>query len=296
VNPSDFLDRLQQRAVLLDGGLGTLLMGLGLEAGRAPEWWNLEHPDRVREAHRLYVEAGSDVIHANTFGATPQKLAAAGLEGRCPEINAVGVRLAREAARSRALVAGDLGPTGRFLPPMGDATVEELAAGFGEQAAAILEAGADLISIETMYDLREALAAVRAALATGLPVLASMTFDVRPRGTFSMMGDALCPSLAALLEAGAHAVGFNCSVTSEAMVGMVREARESVRGPLVAQPNAGQPRPTPTGVVYDASPEAFASDLVQMVQAGARLVGGCCGTDPRFIRAAREALDRLDAP
>ena len=153
----------------------------------------------------------------------------------------------------------------------------------------------DLISIETMYDLREAEAAVEAAHASGLPVLASMTFDRRKRGFFTLVGDRVVPSLGALRRAGADAVGFNCSVESEPMIDLVREAAAGVDAPLVAQPNAGQPRPTPDGVVYDADPGQFVADLLRMVEVGARIVGSCCGTDPAFIAAARRALDSLDA-
>lgn len=277
--------------LLLDGGLGTMLIGMGLAPGQAPEAWVLEHPERVREAHRRYAAAGCQVVHAVSFGGTRPKLAAAGLGGEVEAINRRAIELAREAAAG-ALVAGDVGPTGLLLPPMGEADEAGLEAAFREQCALLAAAGADLLSIETMYDLREALAALRGALATGLPVLCSMTFEVKRRGAFTMVGDALVPSLAALRDAGAHAVGMNCSVTSGPMLALVREARAAL-GPgvaLVAQPNAGQPRPTPEGIVYDDDPAHFAADLVQMAEAGARVLGGCCGTDDRFLAAARVAL------
>ena len=290
-----FLLRLGQRPLLLDGGLGSMFIAAGLEAGRAPERWTVDHPDRVTAVHRQYVEAGSDIIHTTTFGGSPPKLADAGLAGRCREVNMAAVRLAREATAGHAtLVAGDVGPTGKLFAPMGDATEQQLREAFAEQVGAMAEAGVDLISIETMYDLREALVAVEAARETGLPVLASMTFDAKKRGFFTMVGDRLVPSLIALCEAGAHAVGCNCSVQPEQMLAMIEEAFQSVTAPLIAQPNAGQPRPTPAGeIVYDAEPEPFASDLVRMVRQGARLVGGCCGSTPEFIRAARLALDAL---
>jgi 5-methyltetrahydrofolate--homocysteine methyltransferase len=295
VTPDELHALLERRVLLLDGGMGSLLMAAGLERGRAPEWWNLEHPEWVEAAHRGYVEAGSDLVHTNTFGASPPKLHAAGLGGRCREVNAVAVTIARNACGPSTLVAGDMGPTGLLLAPVGQASIEEFADAFREQANALAGAGADLISIETMYDLREALAALGAARATGLPVLASMTFEARKRGFFTIMGDRLADSLAALAGAGADAVGCNCSVTSSVMVGMVVEARRSVSARLIAQPNAGQPRVTPGGTSYDASPEEFARDLTAMVAAGASLVGGCCGTNPEFIRGARAALDAAGA-
>lgn len=321
MTPAKLRARLAAGPLLLDGGLGSLLIAEGLEPGRAPEWWLLERPGRVAAVHAGYVAAGSDVIATATFGASPPKLASAGLAGRCRELNELGARLAREAAREAAqargghgaaalsagdaaaaarpgaaggapvLVAGDIGPTGLLLPPVGGADEARLEAAFAEQAEALAGAGVDLLLIETMYDRREALAAVRAARRTGLPALACLTFEARRRGWFTVMGDALVPSLQELAAAGADAVGFNCSVTSEVMVAMVVAAAPQVGVPLIAQPNAGQPRATPAGVVYDADPAAFARDLAAMADAGARLLGGCCGTTPAFIAAARRALD-----
>jgi methionine synthase I (cobalamin-dependent) len=285
-----FRELVAERVVLLDGGLGSMLIAAGLEPGRSPDWWTLERPEEVGRVHRAYVEAGSEVVHANSFGASPPKLAAAGLPGRCREVNEAAVQLARLAVGSEALVAGDVGPTGLLLPPLGSATADQLAAAFCEQAQALAAAGVDLISIETMYDLREALLALAAAAATGLPVIASMTFEARRRGFFTIMGDPLARSLAALAAAGADAVGCNCTVAPEVMVAMVREATGAVSVPVVAQPNAGQPRLTADGVSYTASPEEFASAAVEMVSSGARLVGGCCGTTPEFIRQVNAAL------
>ncbi len=284
-------ERLEREVLLLDGGVGSELIAMGLQLGQAPERWVVEHPDRVREVHRRYAEAGSDIIHTVTFGGTPLKLEAAGLDGRCEEINSAAVRLAREAAGEAALVAGDMGPTGQLFPPMGTATEELLLENFQRQAEVLVSAGADLISIETMYDLREAVLAVRAAHAAGAQVFASMTFDVKKRGFFTIVGDRIPPSLVALREAGALAVGLNCSVTATQMLPMVAEACQGGVQAVIAQPNAGQPRATVTGVVYDADPASFARELVELVDAGARVVGGCCGTDPHFIRAARAALD-----
>jgi 5-methyltetrahydrofolate--homocysteine methyltransferase len=288
--------RFDDEVLLLDGGLGSQLLALGLEQGEAPEHWNLEHPDRIMQVIRSYVEAGSDIVHTVSFGGSPSKLAAAGLEGRCHEVNVQAATLARQAAEPETLVAGDVGPTGRMFPPMGDATPTQLEEDFRRQVEALAEAGVDLLSIETMFDLREALAAVRAAARTGLPIIASMTFETRKRGTFTLVGDRVGPSLQALVEAGADAVGLNCSVSSKDMIPMVVEARSAVQCPLAAQPNAGQPRQTAAGVVYDAEPERFAMDLAQMVREGARIVGGCCGTSPEFIRTARLALDALPHP
>lgn len=290
MTPEALAARLREGPLLLDGGMGSLLIAAGLQKGSAPEAWLFDRPEEVEAAHRAYAEAGSEVLHTDTFGGTPPKLKASGLEGRCAEASRRAVDLARRAASGRALVAGDLGPTGLMRPPVGQASEEDHLAAYAEQAAALADAGADLLSIETQYDLREALAAVRAARATGLPVIASMTFEKKKRGFFTIMGDPLVPSLRALADAGAHAVGLNCSVTSGVMLDMVREAVPALPVPLAAQPNAGQPRVTPDGVAYDADPEAFARDMLAMARAGARLLGGCCGTDPSFISRARRLL------
>jgi len=272
--------------------MGSLLIAAGLDAGRAPEHWVLDHPDRITTAHRSYLDAGADVIQAVTFGANPLKLASAGLPERARDVNEGAVRLARDVAGAGgALVSGNIGPTGKFFPPMGDATEGLIDEAFAEQAELLAGAGVDVITIETMYDLREARAAVRAARRTGLPVLASMTFEVRPRGFFTIMGDRLVPSLAALAEDGADVVGFNCSAVSGQMVPMVEEAVAGLQTPVMVQPNAGQPRATLDGVVYDADPDEFVVDLMRMIDAGARVVGGCCGTDPTFTALMRKALD-----
>ena len=290
--PPDFTVRLADRPLLLDGGMGSLLIAAGLEAGQAPEGWVLEHPDRIAAAHRRYVESGADVIQAVTFGGTALKLAAANVRDSMPEVNRAAVGLAREAVQGTAvLVSGDIGPPGKFFAPMGDATEDQLRQQYDDQVAALADAGADLLCIETMYDLREARIATEAAAASGLPVMTSMTFEVRPRGFFTIMGDRLVPSLNALVEAGAHVVGFNCSAVSGQMIPMVVEAVAGVDAPVMVQPNAGQPRATTDGVVYDADPDEFVVDLMRMVSAGARVVGGCCGTDPDFIARARAALD-----
>jgi methionine synthase I (cobalamin-dependent) len=290
MNPDTFLARLEDGPLLLDGGLGSLFIAAGLDAGQDPAWWNIERPGLVEEAHRVYAEAGSRVVHTNTLGGTPPKLESSGLAGRCREVNTRAVEIARCAVGSGVLVAGDVGPTGLMRPPVGKTTAGEFRLAFEPQVATLAQAGADLLSIETMYDLQEALAAVTAALATGLPVLASMTFEKRKRGFFTIMGDPLLPSLAALADAGAHAVGFNCSVTSTVMVEMVLEAIPTARAPLIAQPNAGQPRVEAGSVTYDASPDDFAADILSMAKAGARLLGGCCGTTPAFIREAAYRL------
>jgi 5-methyltetrahydrofolate--homocysteine methyltransferase len=281
----------EPRPLLLDGGLGTQLIAAGLEAGQPPERWVLEHPERVLAVHRAYVAAGSELIHPCTFGANRLRLRPFGLEDRLVELNVRAVELARQAGAR--WVVGDVGPVGEYLPPVGHGDLETWRAAFEEQGALLAAQDIDGFHVETMSDLREArvaLAALR-AVAPELPVMVSMTFDRKRRGFFTVMGDRLVPSLRALLADGAAAVGANCSVTSPDMRALAQEALVGIEAPLVLQPNAGQPRVTSEGVVYDQDPVAFVQDVAAMAAAGVRVVGGCCGSDPDFIAGLRAALD-----
>jgi methionine synthase I (cobalamin-dependent) len=289
---SAFVDRLRAGpALLLDGGLGSMLIARGLVGGRPPESWNEERPEDVTAVHRAYVESGSEAIHTNSFGGHPVRLASAGLAERCEAIQLAAVRLARAAAP--CFVIADVGPSGEYLPPVGHADVAEWRSGFERQGRALAEAGPDALHVETMSDLREALVALEAlqAVAPRLPVIVSMSFERKKRGFFTMMGNPLVASLGALAEAGADAVGVNCTLSSPHMRDLAVELRAALEAPLVIQPNAGQPQLTAEGVRYAQQPEQFAEDMASVAALGVAAVGGCCGTDPRFIKALRERLD-----
>lgn len=281
------LDLAKTRTVLLDGAMGTELMARGLAPGAPPELWNAERPELVRDVHAAYFEAGADAVSTNSFGGTPLKLAAHGLEARAFELNRAAALLAREAAPAGRFVVGSMGPTGRFLAPQGPATEEELAAAYAEQARALAAGGVDAFLIETQYDLREALAAVRGVHSVSpLPVFVTMTFSAFRRGYFTLMGDEAARSAVALEQAGAAAVGANCTLTSEPMVGCIRALRGGTALPLIAQANAGQPVPRPDGTVgYVMTVEEYVRFVPEIVRAGAGFVGGCCGTTPDHIRA-----------
>lgn len=284
-------DRLRRGPCLLfDGGLGTMLMSRGLAAGEAPERWNLERRDEVSAVHRAYVAAGSETVQTNTFGAHPLRLARAGLAGRCREVCHAATAAARAAGAH--FVVGDLGPTGEYLPPVGSGDPGAFREGYLELAAELAAAGCDGLHIETQSDLAEARLALAAArdAAPGLPVLVSLTFDHRPRGYFTLMGNPLVPALGELAELGAAAVGANCSLASGEMVELARELLAAALAPTIFQPNAGQPTRGDSGVTYAQSPATFAADLAPLAAAGAAALGGCCGTDPRFIAALRRAL------
>lgn len=287
-----FAERLRRReTTLLDGGLGSLLIARGLPPGAAPETWLLSRPEDVLKAHVDYVEAGSHAVHAATFGANPVRLARFGLADRCEEINVKAVRLARESGAR--FVLADVGPTGEYLPPVGTADPHAWREAFARQGRAFAGAAPDALHVETMTDLREALVALEALQKTApsLPVIVSLTFERKKRGFFTIMGDPLANSLRALADAGAAAVGANCTLTSAGMLPLAEEARAAVDLPLAIQPNAGSPEMRDDSVFYSQPPEAFAEDMTLVSSLGVELVGGCCGTDPRFIRALARRLD-----
>jgi len=284
---------MKTRTLLLDGGMGTALMARGLAGGQLPELWNLERPDVVREVHAAYVAAGSDVVQTNTFGGNDAILSTHGLAARMEEINAAAVRLATEATAEHPgrYVAGNIGPSGGFLPPVGDADPDALEEMFSRQAAALASAGADYISIETMSDLREALCALRAARqATRLPVTVCLTYQKTKRGFFTLMGTPPGDAARALADAGADAIGANCSIASDLMIELCPTLAGASGLPVIVKPNAGMPELDGDQAIYRQEPEAFARDVAPMAWAGAAAVGGCCGTDERFIAALRDAL------
>ena len=293
----DLLAELHTRTLIFDGAMGTQLIAAGYRPVEAPESWNTSDPDVVSGIHRAYLEAGADIIETNSFGGSRSKLSAYRAGDRVAELNAAGARLAiaaRDELAPGRLVAGDIGPSGRLLPPVGDATVAELRDVFAEQAEALASGGVDLLSMTTFFDLEEARAAVLGARAVthSLPIVVSMAFKPSPRGFRTMMGVSPAQAAAALLEAGADVVGANCEITAEEMPGLVAEFREATDAPLVMQPNAGQPHLVGGHTVYQETPERFASFMPALVAAGAGLVGGCCGTTPAHIAALAQALGR----
>ncbi|MBN2199207.1 MAG: homocysteine S-methyltransferase family protein [Candidatus Aminicenantes bacterium] len=282
----NILETVRERTLLLDGAMGTELMRAGLEPGRSPDAWNLDNPEAVRAVHARYFAAGSDLAVTNTFGATPLKLAAFGLQERCRAINMAGARILNEVRPEGRYVGGDIGPTGKFLKPQGEFAESQFEDAFARQAEALAEGGVDMFLIETMYDLREALCAVRACRKVSpLPVFATLTFNRTRRGFFTLMGDSPARGLADLEKAGAAAVGANCTLDSADMADLVEIMRTATSLPLIAQPNAGQPQVGPGGeVVYSQGLEDYVSHFPRILDNGARLIGGCCGTTPETIR------------
>jgi 5-methyltetrahydrofolate--homocysteine methyltransferase len=289
------LDRIRGGEVLLaDGAMGTMLFERGLGPGECPERLNLERPELLVDVARLYLAAGSDMVQTNTFGASPLRLAAYGLEARTEDINKAAVDAARKAAGGRAYVLGECGPSGRLLQPHGDTPAQEVYAGFRRQIAALAEAGIDALSIETMTDLAEALLAIQAAreVDPSLTILATMTFDQTPRGFYTAMGNSLADAVRGLKEGGAHAVGSNCGNGVSQMTKIACLMRQATDLPLVIQPNAGLPEPSGGRLRYPETPAFMAERIPDLLAAGVSVVGGCCGTTPDHIKAMRVAIDR----
>ncbi len=276
-----------QGPVVGDGAMGTMLQDYGMTAGKCPELWNIEHPDAVRAVHEAYIKAGSCMIGTNTFGGNRLKLEAYGLVDKVRDLNHAGVAVAREAAGSDHFVAASIGPTGRFLEPLGDMTFDQAADVFAEQAQAQAEAGADVILMETFSDLQEIKAALAGAKRTGLPCFCSMTFDTGGR---TMMGVDPVTAAVELMDAGASGVGANCGLGPGETLDIVRQMRDAVSGIVIAQPNAGLPEVVGDRTVYSSTPEEMASYAVRFAQIGVNIIGGCCGTTPDHIRAIAAAI------
>ncbi len=278
------------RVVLTDGGWGTELQERGLAPGELPDFWNLSHPERVEQVARAYVEAGSQIILTNTFRANRLVIAERDPAADIAALNRAGVAISRRAAQGRARVFASMGPSGKLLLT-GAVTEEQLRAAFAEQAEALAAAGADGIVIETMSDLAEAAIAVSAAKATGLTVVACMVFDSGKNKDRTMMGATPEQAAEVLAAAGADVVGANCGAGVAGYVPVCRRMRAATRLPVWIKPNAGLPELAGGKIVYRTTPEEFARYIPELIQAGAGYIGGCCGTTPEFIRAARRALE-----
>ena len=284
---------LAQGPVVTDGAWGTQLQARGLAAGEFPDVWNLTRPENVAEVARAYVEAGSRVILTNTFGANRLRLAETGFADRVVAINEAGARLSREAAGNRASVFASMGPTGKMLMA-GEAKPEEISAAFREQAAALARGGADGLVVETMSDLAEAKLAVAAAKETGLPVVACMVFDSGKEKDRTMMGTSPEEAAAELLEAGVDVIGSNCGQGIAGFVKICARLKSAAAGrPIWIKANAGLPELREGKPFYRTTPAEFAGFVPALVEAGANFIGGCCGTSPEFIRAIRQALDKI---
>lgn len=282
---------LKEKILILDGAMGTMLQANGLKPGESPEWFGVNNPQVLGEIHYKYIEAGADIIQTNTFGANRFKLMEYGLEDKVYEINSEAVRIAKEKARGKALVAASIGPTGKLLKPVGDVSFDELYEAFKEQVVACEKAGADLLSIETMTDIGEMRAALIAARHnTRLPVLAHMTFEKDGR---TMMGTDPLTALIILEALQPLAIGANCSGGALQLLPIIEEMNRYASVFLSVEPNAGLPLLVNGQTVFPDTPEEMAEYALLLRDAGANIIGGCCGTTPEHIKAIAEVVKGL---
>jgi 5-methyltetrahydrofolate--homocysteine methyltransferase len=281
-----FLDQLNSGKILVsDGATGTNLQKVGLNAGMSPEVWVMEQPQKILDLERAFVKAGSDIILTCTFGGTRLRLKDGAYVDKVADVNHKAVELARQAASGGmgVMVAGSMGPVGGLINPYGPLTVEEVTAAYSEQAVALTEAGVDLFVIETQFSLEEALVAFTAARKAGdLPIVVSFSYD---RGLRTMMGVKPSQVVITFLPLGVAAIGANCGTSLENMELIVREYAELAPGlPIWAKPNAGMPELNETGeTIFKVTTHEMGAATQRNINAGARIVGGCCGNTPEHL-------------
>lgn len=284
-------EKLAEDIIILDGATGSNLRKAGMPVGICPETWILEHPETIIQLQRAYAEAGSQIIYAPTFSGNRIALEMHGQQDRLAELNTKLVALSKEAVGDRAYVAGDLTTTGRMLEPRGNISYQELFDVYKEQIKVLADAGADLLVAETMLDVDETLVLLDAAQAVcDLPVMCSLTLESDGSALFG--GNAV-EMVEQLQEMGAVAVGLNCSVGPDQLEAVVGSMKAVAKIPVIAKPNAGMPVIDEKGVAhYNMGPEHFAASMKKLVEKGAGVIGGCCGTDPEYIRAVAKMLGR----
>ncbi|MBN9510052.1 MAG: betaine--homocysteine S-methyltransferase [Alphaproteobacteria bacterium] len=280
--------------LLADGATGTNLFDMGLTSGEAPELWNEQFPERVRRLHQSFVDAGADIVLTNSFGGNRRRLALHGAEGRTRELNRLAAAHARavaDAAGRRVIVAGSVGPTGDLLVPLGPLTEAEAEEVFVEQIEGLKQGGADLIWIETMSALPEMRAAARAAGRVGMPYTVTASFDTAGSTMMGLQPAAMAREVAGFAP-GPHGFGCNCGVGASDLICSVLAMTEADPDAVViAKANCGVPQVGADGVTYSGTPEVMAEYARLAVDAGARIIGGCCGTRPEHLRAMRQALE-----
>lgn len=283
---------LRGERLVADGATGTNYQTRGLARGEAPEQWLIQEPAKVTQLHRDFIQAGSNIILTNTFGGTAMRLVHAGLENDAAHVNRLAVQLARSAIQGeRAWVAGSIGPSGALLEPFGTLTREEAIDQFRAQAQALVAGGVDLLIIETQFDLGEATAAYEGARsATDLPIIVSFSFDM---GTNTMMGLKAAQVAKEVTSLGADLVGVNCGRSLDENYINLQEMRAATHLPIWMKPNAGLPRMTDDDVaIYDVTPQMMGEAAERWLEAGAQIVGGCCGTSPQHLHEIARAVER----
>jgi 5-methyltetrahydrofolate--homocysteine methyltransferase len=279
------------KIILFDGGMGTETFKRGIKPGKLPDILNIEQPEIISEIHKAYYDAGSDMCQTNTFGSSFINLQKYKLENQMKEINEAAIRNIEKVCPSGNLVVGDIGPSGEYKPPVGKATYESWYSSYLKQVQ-YLEGGVDLWHIETISDIDEMVAAIRAVKKLSKnPIISSMTFKKTKRGFFTIMGNSLKQCIENIEEEKVEVIGTNCTLGSLDMIELVKEMKKLTDKPLSIKPNAGKPRLEPRGMTYYDQPISdFGKDIVEIIKNGAKIVGGCCGTTPRTINEIKNNL------
>ena len=279
------------KIILFDGGMGTELIKRGLEPGKVPDILNIEKSDTIVEIHKSYYDAGSDMCQTNTFGSTPLNLQRHKLEDRISEIIEKALENIKKACPKGSLIVGDIGPTGEFRPPVGNASSGEWYRSFSKQAE-LLDIGVDLWHIETISDFEEMIAAIKAIRdISKKPIISSMTYKKTKKGFFTIMGDSLEKCIGMLNNENVDVIGANCTLGSSDMIELLKSTKDLTDKPLSIKPNAGQPVVKDNRTYYEQSEEDFADDIRKMIEIGVKIVGGCCGTSPITIKEIRKTID-----
>lgn len=290
------LERIKKNKILVaDGAMGTMLFARGLKPGEPPESVNLKNPEILEEIAQAYLDAGADIVQTNTFGASPLKLSYYGLEDKTEEINRIAVERVRKVVGNKAYISGSCGPSGKLLKPFGDTEPEEIYKSFKRQMKFLINAGVDLICIETMTDLNEATLAIKAvkSISPEIPVMATTTFDETPRGFYTIMGVSINDAVTGLQKAGADIIGSNCGNGIENMVKIAREFKRLTTLPIIIQSNAGIPEMKDGELIYSETPEFFGEKAKELIETGVSIIGGCCGTTPEHIKAIRKTVEKI---
>ena len=282
----------KSKIILFDGGMGSEVFKRGIEPGMLPDTLNFEQPDIIYEIHKAYYDAGADMCQSNTFGSSFINLKNHNEGDKIREINLRGLENIKKACPPNRLIVADIGPSGEFRPPVGKASPDQWVSSFKKQVV-ILEDGIDLWHIETMSDIEEMKAALEAVTSISKkPIISSMTYKKTKRGFFTIMGDSLEKCVQFQEDKNVDVIGANCTLGSDEMVDLMKDLKPLTDKPISIKPNAGQPRiDLNNKVVYDQSIKDFVRDIGEMIQLGAKIVGGCCGTSPATIREIRKLID-----
>ncbi|MDI3543346.1 MAG: hypothetical protein PWP57_951 [Candidatus Atribacteria bacterium] len=287
---------LKRGIIVFDGAMGTRLQKLGLPAGHPPEEWNLSHPEEVARIHRSYVEAGSTLIQTNTFGANRIRLERYHLEEKIKEIIHEGVEIAKSVLKEGVLLSASIGPLGEFIEPYGDLSLEKAQRAFMEQVELLQEEGIKIFHLETFSFSSEALLAWEAIKHFSGEAIVSFTFEKRGEGHFTtLMGEHPRQIVEIFKDEPITALGTNCGGGIREITEIARQYRESYLGPLSCKPNAGIPQVVEEKVVYTETPEDFAEGAKQLLKLGVNIIGGCCGTDERYITAVKRVIEEMSS-